>query len=59
MKKCNHANCTACPYILEGKEVIINKDKLKINKHIDCNTFNIVSAIMCRKKLQTGLYRGN
>ena len=33
MKKCG-AQCTACPYILEGQDIDINGEQWKINRQI-------------------------
>jgi hypothetical protein len=49
MVKCTQ-NCTACPYIKEGKSIKINKrTDWKINKKVDCNSYNIVYLIECNK----------
>ena len=50
MKRCNRPNCTACPYINETKQIIINKEKWNINKQLDCNSYNVIYAIICKKK---------
>ena len=50
MKKCNKTNCTSCPYIREGKEITINGKKWNISNQINCNTYNIVYAIICKKR---------
>ena len=49
MHKCNRQDCTACPYICETKEVKINGVRWKINKQLDCNNFNVVYGIICKK----------
>ena len=49
MSKCNSQNCMACPFIKEGKEVKINGVSWKINKQLNCKSFNVVYAIICKK----------
>jgi hypothetical protein len=49
MKKCGEG-CTLCPYILEGKSVKINKVDWKINKKLNCKSYNVVYAIICSKE---------
>ena len=49
MTKCNSQNCLACPFIKEGKEVIINGVPWKINKQLNCRSYNVVYAIICKK----------
>ena len=39
-----------CPYIKEIKIVKINKKNWFINKKPNCNTFNVIYAIVCRKE---------
>ena len=41
--------CTACPYIREGKSIKVNNKSWKINRKFDCNTFNVIYAITCKK----------
>ena len=48
MNKCGQ-NCTACPYIREVKSLKINKKEWKINQSLDCNIFNCIYLIECRK----------
>ena len=49
MVKCGKS-CTACPYIKEGKTVRINENKeWTINKHVNCESYNIVYLIECDK----------
>ena len=50
MSRCNKANCTSCPYIKEGKGIKINEEPWTINRKLDCNSYNIVYAIICKKK---------
>ena len=49
MKKCGRG-CTACPLIKEDKSVTINKKTWSRNKRFDCNSFNVIYAIVCRKE---------
>ena len=58
MKKCNETNCTSCPYIREGKEITINGKKWNISNQINCNTYNIVYAIICKKDSCKQVYIG-
>ena len=46
MKKCGQ-NCTVCPYIKECKSVKINGIEWKINRTLNCKSFNVVYAIIC------------
>ena len=48
----------ACPYIKEGKNITKNGIKWKINKQINCNTFNIVYTIQCKKERCKEVYIG-
>ena len=58
MTKCNTPNCTACAYILETKEVKINGVSWKINKKLNCNNYNIVYGIICKKDKCKEVYIG-
>ena len=58
MKKCNRANCTACPYAREGKSLLINGSTWSLNRKFDCNTYNIVYAIFCKKENCKQVYIG-
>jgi hypothetical protein len=49
MKKCGQ-NCTACPYIKEGKLLKIGSTEWKINRQVNCNSFNIIYIIQCLKE---------
>ena len=49
MKKCG-TGCTACPYILQAKSVTHRGTKWRLNKQLDCNSFNIVYMIECQKE---------
>jgi hypothetical protein len=49
MKKCG-TGCTACPYILQAKSISHRGTKWKLNKQLDCNSFNIVYMIECQKE---------
>ena len=57
MKKCGNG-CGACPYIKEAKNVKINKKNWTINKKLDCNTFNVIYAIICQKENCQMVYIG-
>ena len=57
MKKCGKG-CPACPYIKEGKSVKINNKEWKINKPYDCNSFNVVYAVICKKEKCKKAYLG-
>ena len=49
MSTCGKA-CTACPYVLKGKTVTINKKtEWKTEKKVNCNTFNCIYMIQCTK----------
>jgi hypothetical protein len=49
MKNCGKA-CTACPFILTGKNVKIDQQKTwKIDKKFNCESFNIIYLIQCKK----------
>ena len=50
MKKCSQPNCTACPFVREGKNITINGKQWKIERKVNCLTYNIVCAIICKKK---------
>ena len=49
MKKCAKP-CTACPFIKGTKEVKIDSGNTwKINKKMNCNTYNIIYLLECQK----------
>ena len=49
MKKCGQ-QCTACPYIDEGKFVKVNgESQWKINKRVNCESRNLIYMIECSK----------
>ena len=50
MKKCNQPNCTACPFNREGKNITINGAQWRLMKSLNCNSYNIVYAIACKKE---------
>ena len=58
MSRCNKANCTSCPYIKEGKGIKINEESWTINRKLDCNSYNIVYAIICKKEACRQVYIG-
>ena len=57
MKKCGH-DCPTCPYIREGREIMINKSKWKINRQFNCSSYNVVYAIICNKDNCNSVYIG-
>ena len=57
MKKCGN-NCTACPYIREGKSIKINGIDWKINNKLNCQSYNVVYAIVCSKDSCKEVYIG-
>ena len=58
VKKCNQNNCTACPYIREGKNITINGAQWRLQKKMDCNSYNVVYAIICKKENCRQVYLG-
>ena len=48
MKKCGQ-ECTACPYIEQGRDTQINQSTWNINKQLNCGLYNVVYAIICTK----------
>ena len=58
MKKCNQPDCAACPYIREGNNITINGTQWRIMKKLDCNSYNIVYAIVCKKDTCKQVYLG-
>ena len=56
MKRCAKS-CTACPYILETKEIKIDsKNTWKIDRKMNCNNFNIFIR-MSKEPMQTKIHR--
>ena len=54
--KCGR-NCTACPFIKQG--ITTNKTQTwNINKHLDCQSFNIIYLIECQKDRCQNRYIG-
>ena len=49
MKKCGDS-CTVCPYIREGKSIKINSVDWKINRKLNCKSFNVVLQLYVQKK---------
>ena len=49
MLKCGK-RCPACLHIKKGKSVKINNKELKKNKPYDCNWYNVVDAVICKKE---------
>jgi hypothetical protein len=58
MKKCNRSNCTACPYIREGKNLTINGTQWRLTKEFNCNSYNTVYAVICKKDNCRQVYLG-
>ena len=57
MKNCGRS-CTACPYIKQGKGIKINGIDWKINKQVNCFSYNVVYAICCKKDQCKEVYIG-
>ena len=57
MRKCG-TNCTACPYIREGKRIKINGQEWKINGDLHCKSFNVIYAVVCKKENCREVYIG-
>ena len=57
MKKCGK-NCTACPYIKEVKSLYINQKEWKINQNLNCEIFNCIYLIECKKDNCNSKYVG-
>ena len=50
MKKCSRA-CTACPFINQTKKVRLSENEYwNINKHVNCDSFNVVYLLECNKE---------
>ena len=49
MSKCG-SDCTAFPFIKEGNKLTINGTNWKLMKRFDCNSYNLVYAIICMKE---------
>ena len=58
VKKCNRNNCTACPYLREGQNITINGTQWRFKKKMDCNSYNVVYAILCKKDNCKQIYLG-
>ena len=48
MTKCGK-QCSACPYIKEGRSIKFNQSTWKINRRFNCSNYNIVYLIECNK----------
>ena len=49
MKKCGKS-CTACPYILEGKNIKIDeRTTWNIEKNVSCTSFNVIYLLECKR----------
>ena len=57
MKKCGKS-CTGCPYIKEGKSLKINGVDWKINQTLNCKSYNVVYAVVCKKENCRQVYIG-
>ena len=57
MKRCG-TSCTACPYIKEGNIVKINNKNWNINRKLNCDSYNVVYAIICKKDKCNLVYIG-
>ena len=57
MKKCGE-NCTVCPYVRESKRVKINGKEWKINQEVNCESYNVVYAVICKKDNCREVYIG-
>ena len=57
MKNCGRSR-TACPYIKQGKGIKINGIDWKVNKQVNCSSYNIVYAICCKKDQCKEVYIG-
>ena len=58
MTKCNIANCTACPYVKEGKGIKVNSEPWRIERKLDCNSYSVIYAIICKKESCRQVYIG-
>ena len=57
MKKCNKS-CTGYPYIKEGKSLQIKGVDWKINQTLNCKSYNVVYAVICKKESCRQVYIG-
>ena len=57
MKNCGKL-CFACPYIKEGKSVQNNNIEWKVYKPYDCNSYNVIYAVICKKEKCKKAYLG-
>ena len=49
MARCGKT-CTACPFVMERKNIKIDKENCwKIDRQVSCNTFNCIYMIECDK----------
>ena len=51
-------NCTVCPFVREGKRIKINSKEWKINQELDCKSYNVVYAVICKKDNCREVYIG-
>ena len=52
------AGFTPCPYIKEGKSISINGITWKIHQQLNCKSFNVVYALICKKENCQKVYIG-
>ena len=57
MKKCGQS-CTMCPYVREGKVIKINGIEWNINQNLQCKSYNVVYALICKKENCREVYVG-
>ena len=57
MRKC-WQDCPTCPYVTEGRDIKINRNKWKINMQFNCSSYNVVYAIICNKDNCNSVYIG-
>ena len=41
---------TACPYVKDGKSIRIGNNEWKINSRVNCNSYNIIYLLICKKE---------
>ena len=59
VKKCNKNNCTACPFIREATNITVNGAQWRIQKKMNCNSYNVVYAIFSKKDNCKQVYVGH
>ena len=59
MNKCHKVYCNICPFVKERKSFKMNTKQIwNINKHVNCNSQNVVYMIECDKEGCTEKYIG-